>query len=152
MGVHMSITSNSQIHGSTTTDHACGCSILCNQIHARRAGHTQTRKLLTLSGFNASSYAGHRYRIGAATTAAEANLSSWLIKTLGRWSSDCYERYINLKHLYLPYQEYQPCWPTHPNFNVSSNFISKKTKKQNTKKNNPKTQKNKKKQKKTTNK
>jgi hypothetical protein len=45
---------------------------------------TETRKLLTLSGFHASNYAGHSYRIGAATTAAEANLPSWLIKTLGR--------------------------------------------------------------------
>ena len=54
----------------------------------------KTRQLLNLSGFNASNYAGHSYRIGAATTAAEANLPSWLIKTLGRWSLHCYERYI----------------------------------------------------------
>ena len=33
-------------------------------------------------------------RIGAATTAAAVGLPPWLIKTLGRWSSDCYERYI----------------------------------------------------------
>ena len=37
---------------------------------------TKTRQLLTLSGFNASNYADHSYRIGAATTAAEANLPS----------------------------------------------------------------------------
>jgi hypothetical protein len=55
---------------------------------------SETRKLLNLAGLNASNYAGHSYRIGAATTAAEAKLPSWLIKTLGRWSSDCYERYI----------------------------------------------------------
>ena len=30
--MHMSITLNSQIHGSTTTDNACGCPMLCNQI------------------------------------------------------------------------------------------------------------------------
>ena len=54
----------------------------------------ETRKLLAQAGFNASNYAGHSYRIGAATTAAAAELHSWLIKTLGRWSSDCYERYI----------------------------------------------------------
>ena len=46
----------------------------------------ETRKLLIKSGFKAS--------IGAATTAAKAKLPSWLIKTLGRWSSDCYEQYI----------------------------------------------------------
>ena len=56
----------------------------------------ETRKLLAQAGFNASSYAGHSYRIGAATTAAAAKLPSWLIKTLGRWSSDRYERYIQI--------------------------------------------------------
>ena len=60
----------------------------------KQALTAETRKLLSLSGFNAANYAGHSYRIGAATTAAETNLPSWLIKTLGRWSSDCYERYI----------------------------------------------------------
>ena len=51
----------------------------------------ETRKLLAQAGFNASNYAGHSYRIGAATTAAAAELPSWLIRTLGRWSSDCYD-------------------------------------------------------------
>ena len=60
----------------------------------KQALTAETRKLLSLAGFNAANYAGHSYRIGAATTAAEASLPSWLIKTLGRWSSDCYERYI----------------------------------------------------------
>ena len=57
---------------------------------------TETRSLLTKSGLNAAHYAGHSYRIGAATTAASAELPSWLIKTLGRWTSDCYERYIKI--------------------------------------------------------
>jgi len=55
---------------------------------------SETRQLLSFSGFNPSLYAGHSYRIGAATTAASVGLPPWLIKTLGRWSSDCYERYI----------------------------------------------------------
>ena len=55
---------------------------------------SETRKLLEQAGLNSLNYAGHSYRIGAATTAAKANLPPWLIKTLGRWSSDCYERYI----------------------------------------------------------
>lgn len=45
-------------------------------------------------GFNATEYAGHSFRIGAATTTASAKLPAWLIKTSGRWSSDCFERYI----------------------------------------------------------
>lgn len=55
---------------------------------------SETRQLLSQSGLNPSEYAGHSYRIGAATTAAAVGLPPWLIKTLGRWSSDCYERYI----------------------------------------------------------
>ena len=35
---------------------------------------TETRKLLTRAGFHPSNYAGHSYRISAATTAAEAKL------------------------------------------------------------------------------
>ena len=57
---------------------------------------SETRRLLDSAGFNSSLFAGHSYRIGAATTAASAKLPSWLIKTLGRWSSDCYERYIRV--------------------------------------------------------
>ena len=34
------------------------------------------------------------FRIGAATTAAAAKVPDWLIKTFGRWSSNCYEQYI----------------------------------------------------------
>ncbi len=56
----------------------------------------ETQSLLTKFGFNAALYAGHSYRIGAATTTASAKLPSWLIKTLGRWSSDFYERYIKI--------------------------------------------------------
>lgn len=55
---------------------------------------SETRQLLSQSGFTSSQYAGHSFRIGAATTAASVGLPPWLIKTLGRWSSDCFERYI----------------------------------------------------------
>ena len=39
-------------------------------------------------------YNSHSFRIGAATTAARANIPEAYIKMLGRWQSDCYHRYI----------------------------------------------------------
>ena len=55
---------------------------------------SETRLLLSKGGLDSSKFAGYSFRIGAATTAASANLPPWLIKVLGRWSSDCFERYI----------------------------------------------------------
>lgn len=52
------------------------------------------RQLLCRLGLNPAHYEGHCLRIGAATSAADSNIPDHLIKTLGRWSSDCYERYI----------------------------------------------------------
>ena len=54
---------------------------------------SETRLLLSKGGLNSSEFAGQSFRIGAATTAASTNLPPWLIKVLGRWSSDCFERY-----------------------------------------------------------
>ena len=45
-------------------------------------------------GLPYNSLKGHSFRIGAASTAAAAGLPDWLIKVLGRWSSDCYQLYI----------------------------------------------------------
>lgn len=55
---------------------------------------SRLRNLLQQQGFDKDCYATHSFRIGAATTAGSAGLPTWLIKTLGRWSSDCYQRYI----------------------------------------------------------
>ena len=46
--------------------------------------------LLQQGGINQA----HSFRIGAATTAAAAGIPAWLIKTLGRWSSNAYMTYI----------------------------------------------------------
>ena len=54
----------------------------------------ETRLLLSKGGLNSGEFTGHSFRIGAATTAASANLPPWLIKVLGRWPSDCFERCI----------------------------------------------------------
>lgn len=52
------------------------------------------RQVLTLCGFDYHLYNGHSFRIGAATSAAEKHIEDHLIKTMGRWSSDAYCRYI----------------------------------------------------------
>ena len=55
------------------------------------------RSVLQKLGFQPTIYAGHSFRIGAATTAAATatGLPDYLIKALGRWSSECYIQYIH---------------------------------------------------------
>ena len=52
------------------------------------------RHILDSLGLNDARYCGHSFRIGAATSAAAAGVEDHLIQTLGRWSSNCYIRYI----------------------------------------------------------
>ena len=40
----------------------------------------------------------HSLCIGSATAAAEARIPMKIIKAMGRWSSDCYHRYIHTPH------------------------------------------------------
>ena len=54
------------------------------------------RQALTTAGVNAAHYSGHSFRIGAATTAANLGLEDSLIKTLGRWESAAYLRYVTI--------------------------------------------------------
>ena len=56
--------------------------------------HRVSRFLVTvLGGVNLSS---HSFRIGGATALATAGFSDAMIQTIGRWSSDCFTRYIRL--------------------------------------------------------
>ena len=55
---------------------------------------TAMRAALSEAGVDASRYAGHSFRIGAATTAALQGIPDSLIKTLGRWESSAYTVYI----------------------------------------------------------
>ena len=54
------------------------------------------RDVLQQCGIQPRNDFSHSFHIDAATTAATAgiNIPAWLIKVLGCWSSDCYERYI----------------------------------------------------------
>lgn len=57
---------------------------------------SRLRQLLSTLGHRASCYSGHSLRIGAASSAAHAGVSSSVSKLLGRWSSAAYRRYIRL--------------------------------------------------------
>ena len=52
------------------------------------------REALSTLGYEASAYAGHSFRIGAATTAAERGIEDSVIKVLGRWDSSAYQLYV----------------------------------------------------------
>jgi hypothetical protein len=55
---------------------------------------TLRRALLSL-GLPADRYAGHSFRRGAATWAARNGVSNETIQLLGRWTSDCFRRYVD---------------------------------------------------------
>ena len=54
------------------------------------------RELLSLAGIDCKLYAGHSFRIGAASTAAAKGIEDSLIQTLGRWKSSAYLTYVHL--------------------------------------------------------
>ena len=55
---------------------------------------TELRKVITGLGLPQDQFAGHSFRIGAATTAALAGLEDSSIQILGRWHSAAFLRYI----------------------------------------------------------
>ena len=55
----------------------------------------KVRQVLVLLGQDAQRYAGHSFRIGAATAAAQAGLEDSVIQALGRWSSSAFLRYVH---------------------------------------------------------
>jgi hypothetical protein len=54
------------------------------------------RSALLRIGILPDNYAGHSFRIGAATAAAEKGFTQYEIQVLGRWRSDAYLTYIRL--------------------------------------------------------
>ena len=53
------------------------------------------RSTLQLLGFPQNGYAGHSFRIGAATTASSMGIEDSMIQTLGRWHSAAFLQYIH---------------------------------------------------------
>ena len=56
----------------------------------------QVRSALTKARLPADKFAGHSFRIGAATTAAAAGLEDSVIQTLGHWKSTAYLLYVRM--------------------------------------------------------
>lgn len=54
----------------------------------------EVRAALEMLGLPAKDFAGHSFRIGAATAAAKAGLEDSTIRTLGRWNSSAFLAYI----------------------------------------------------------
>ena len=65
-----------------------------SRLLARSAVISLPRDIVRLAGLPFHSLKGHTFRIGVASTAAAVGLPDWLIKIMGRWSSDCYQLYI----------------------------------------------------------
>ena len=53
-----------------------------------------TRTVISSLGLDSSLYHGHSFRRGGATSLADAGIDHDIIKTMGRWKSDCYQIYI----------------------------------------------------------
>ena len=56
----------------------------------------QLHRALSFCRLDSKIYKGHSFRIGAATFAAENNISDAQIRALGRWSSNAFRRYIRI--------------------------------------------------------
>ena len=56
----------------------------------------QIREIMSAIGLPQNDYAGHSFRIGAATTAALAGVEDSTIQVLGRWQSSAFLQYIRL--------------------------------------------------------
>ena len=56
----------------------------------------QVRAVLSSLGLPQDEYAGHSFRIGAATSAALAGIEDSTIQTLGKWQSSAFLQYIRM--------------------------------------------------------
>ena len=67
----------------------------------RQTVTSKIQTTLEYHGKEVKRYSSHSFRSGAVSTATEAGLPDSLIKSLGQWHSNCYQRYIKIstKHL-----------------------------------------------------
>ena len=56
----------------------------------------EVKKALQLAGTDASDFNGRSFRIRAASTAAANGMEDSLIKILGKWENEVYQRYIKI--------------------------------------------------------
>ena len=54
------------------------------------------REALSRCDIDCHPYSGHSFRIGAATTAAQAGIPAHIIKAMGRWQSEAYLIYLRI--------------------------------------------------------
>ena len=54
------------------------------------------KSTLQLAGIDPSDYSGHSFCIGVVTTAAAKGIDADTIQTLGRWSSNMHQWYIQI--------------------------------------------------------
>lgn len=68
---------------------------LANEAPLSRVYFDKTlHKCLSCCQLDSSRYKGHSFRIGAATAAAERGLSDSQIRSMGRWNSNAFKKYI----------------------------------------------------------
>jgi hypothetical protein len=65
-----------------------------NTILSRPIMIEMTRIVIASLGLDASRYHGHSFRRGGATSLSERGVDHDMIKAMGRWKSDAYQRYI----------------------------------------------------------
>ena len=67
------------------------------------------KRVLQHMGLDTKHYSGHSFRVGAASSCSANGVPDHLIQTLGRWSSDCYMRYIRTSISSLARAQKQMC-------------------------------------------